>query len=76
MKDLIITIFGEYIPVSYQTTESLYDPSSGALISETVTDLIPSGAAGVDWTYVLGVLGFFVVLYCILRIIGSVINRV
>lgn len=62
MKDLIISIFGTYEPVS--VINSLGD-----------TEYL-QGMAGVDWPYVLGVLGFFVTLYCILRIIGGVISRV
>lgn len=62
MKDLIISIFGTYEPVS--VINSLGD-----------TEYL-QGVAGVDWPYVLGVLGFFVTLYCILRIIGGVISRV
>lgn len=75
MKDLIISIFGEYVPVTYQATEYVYDVE-GNVISETVSDIIAHGASGVDWTYVLGVFAFLVVLYSVLRIIGSVINRV
>lgn len=62
MKDLIISIFGTYEPVS--VINALGD-----------TEYL-QGVAGVDWPYVLGVLGFFVTLYCILRIIGGVISRV
>lgn len=62
MKDLIISIFGVYEPVS--------------VINALGETEYLSGMAGVDWPYVLGVLGFFVTLYCILRIIGGVISRV
>lgn len=62
MKDLIISIFGVYEPVS--------------VINALGETEYLSGVAGVDWPYVLGVIGFFVTLYCILRIIGGVISRV
>lgn len=75
MKELIASIFGEYAPITYETTEYLYD-TEGNVISETVSEVVASGASGIDWTYVLGVVAFLVVLYCILRIIGGVINRV
>ena len=65
MKSVIEAIFGTYVPVTY--TEYLPD---GTAIS-----VIPDGLGGVDWAYVLGVLGFFVVLYCVLRILGSVISK-
>ena len=69
MKDLIISIFGEYVPVTY---EHIYQ-----IGEDTITEhVIPAGLAGCDWTYILGVFAFLVVLYCILRIIGAVINRV
>lgn len=39
------------------------------IIDET-TGAIASGMAGVDWAYVLGVLGFFIVLYSAFRLLG------
>lgn len=33
------------------------------------------GAAGVDWTYVLGVLLFAICLYSFFRIVGAVIQK-
>lgn len=65
MKQLIETIFGTYVPVTY--IEYLPDGTSYSVI--------PAGLGGVDWAYVLGVLGFFLVLYCVLRIVGAVINK-
>lgn len=65
MKDVIETIFGEYMPIVYSTMDS----------EGNVLEVIPDGLAGVDWTYVLGVVGFFLVLWCILRIIGGVISK-
>lgn len=71
MRDLIISIFGEYSPVTYEVFE--YDPE-GTL--RKLCDCIPDGFAGVDWTYVLGVVAFLVVLYSIMRIIGGIITHV
>lgn len=65
MKQIIEAIFGTYVPVAY--TEYLSDG--------TPYSVIPAGLGGVDWAYVLGVLGFFVVLYCVLRILGAVISK-
>lgn len=65
MKQLIETIFGYYVPVTY--IEYLPDGTSYSVV--------PAGISGVDWPYVLGVLGFFLVLYCVLRIVGAVINK-
>lgn len=69
MKDLIISIFGDYVPVTY---EHIYIVGDDTIIE----NVIPAGLAGCDWTYILGVVAFLVVLYCILRIIGGVITRV
>lgn len=33
------------------------------------------GAAGVDWTYILGVLLFAICLYSFFRIVGAVIQK-
>lgn len=65
MLSLIESIFGTYVPVTYQ----VYDAATQAYES-----VIPSGSAGVDWPYVLGVLGFFLMLYCIMRLIGGVFH--
>lgn len=61
MKEIIVSLFGEYVPVSVVT-------DSGAI-------LYPSGAAGVDWAYVLGVLCFAIVLYSLLRFVGGLFRR-
>lgn len=62
MKDLILSIFGTYEPVS--VINSLGE-------TEYLT-----GMAGVDWPYILGAAAFIVTVYCVLRIIGGVISRV
>lgn len=64
MRTLIESLFGVYTPPTY--TE---------IVGETVQEVIPFGAAGVDWPYVLGVLAFLLVLYCILRIFGAVVSK-
>ena len=73
MKDLIISIFGEYEPITYQLTSLA---GSADDVYEVTNDVIPNGFAGCDWTFILGVVAFLIVLYCILRIIGGVISRV
>lgn len=65
-RELITSIFGEYQPLIQTLTDE-----NGVSV-----DYYVDGLAGVDWTYVLGVLGFFLVLYCVLRILGTVISRV
>lgn len=75
MKDLIQSIFGSYTPVTYVHEFAQWDVATEQYITMR-EEVIPAGLSGVDWTYVLGVLAFLIVLYCILRIIGGVISRV
>lgn len=75
MKDLILSIFGSYEPVTYEVTQGIYNADLGD-VNLITYDAIPSGMAGVDWPFVLGVVVFIVALYCVLRIIGAVISRV
>lgn len=67
MKDLIVEIFGEYEPVMTET----YIPYTidGEMFYD-VADVVASGAAGVDWAWVMGVLLFALVLYSLFRILG------
>lgn len=75
MKELIISIFGEYVPITYTHEFAQWDVATEQYIVMQ-EDVIPAGLAGCDWTYILGVVAFLVVLYCVLRIIGGVISRV
>lgn len=64
MKDLIVSLFGEYIPVTYE------------VIVDGVTQIvIADGVAGVDWPYVLGILIFVVVLSSVLRGLNGLLSR-
>ena len=60
MRDIIIQLFGVYTPVTY---------------NDGVNDIIPSGAAGVDWVFVSGVLLFALSLYCVFRIMGGIFKH-
>lgn len=61
MRDVIINLFGEYTPVM----TDIFNEAG-----EYVGSVVASGMAGVDWAYVLGVLGFFIVLYSAFRLLG------
>lgn len=61
MKDLIINIFGEYVPNSYSVTL----PDNGGYDT-----IIPDGIAGVDITWVAGFVLFALFMYCCFRLIG------
>lgn len=67
MKDLLIQIFGEYVPV---TTPQVVEETVEGVVSYDTIDVVASGMAGVDWVYICGVLLFGVVLYSLFRIIG------
>lgn len=67
LKELIINIFGEYTPITYDVLDD-----AGNVLYTAVAD----GMAGVDWPYVLGVLAWIVTLYCFLRILGGALSRV
>ena len=62
------SIFGVYQPNSYQSVVQLSDGTA------QIVEVVPSGAAGVDWQYVGGVFLFGVMLYCIFRLFGAVLK--
>lgn len=68
MRALIEQIFGTYTPIYTQEVVNIGG------VDQIITCIAP-GSSGVDWSYVLGVLGFFLVLWCVLRIIGAVISK-
>jgi len=67
MKDLIISIFGEYEPVMSQAIATTVEDG---YTSYDLVDVVASGAAGVDWAWVMGVALFAIVLYSMFRILG------
>lgn len=54
------SVFGTYTPPTY---------TDGGI------DIIPSGAAGVDWQYVAGIAIFLVFVVCIFKTIGKLISK-
>jgi hypothetical protein len=69
MKTVLDSIFGTYSPV--MTVIPVVD-GSGTVVSVPV---VAGGFAGVDWTYILGILLFGIVLYCVFRIFGAILSR-
>lgn len=67
MKDLIVRLFGEYTPVTYEVT--VMTDSADGIVSDTYS-AVASGLAGVDWEWLAGVLLFTIVLYSFLRLVG------
>lgn len=66
MRALIETIFGVYSPVM----TDIYNEAG-----EYVGSAVASGASGVDWTYIGGVVLFALVLYCFFRLLGVVLRH-
>lgn len=67
IKNIVFQILGDYTPVmtdSYTT--------DGAFLGTEVA----FGMAGVDWPFIAGCVLLALTLYCVFRIIGSVINNV
>lgn len=50
----------------------IYTPNTVTVNGETV---VLQGVASVDFTYLLTGIAFIVVIYCVLRMIGSFISR-
>lgn len=64
MKDILLAIFGAYIPLTAPTLTAT---------GEIVDAVIP-GLAGVDWPYLAGVVLFAIVLYCFFRLVGVLLK--
>lgn len=61
MRDIILSLFGTYNPVTYTDGNSVA--------------VIPNGVAGVDWVWLSGVLLFALTLYCVFRVLGGVFKK-
>lgn len=68
MKDIIISLFGQYEPVTWYETV-FTTAADGTVVTETY-EVVASGAAGLDWPWIMGVLLFAIVLYSLFRILG------
>lgn len=66
MRTLIEMIFGLYTPVMSDVFNDAGD---------YVGSVVASGAAGVDWTYIGGVVLFAIVLWCFFRLLGVVLRH-
>ena len=68
MKDLVVSIFGQYEPVMSQSAAVVTD-ADGLSYIETF-DIVASGAAGLDWPWIMGVVLFAIVLWSLFRLLG------
>lgn len=71
MRAFLESILGTYTPVTY--VHYVYDESYNVVES---TAYIPSGLAGVDWTFVFTGLAFLILLYSTLRILGGLLCKI
>lgn len=71
MKELLISLFGTYTPV---TTESIhYYTFNEEVYAETI-DMVASGAAGLDWPWIMGVVLFAICLWSFFRLLGILLG--
>lgn len=68
MKSLIVQLFGSYTPV--MTQELVPYTAADGTVAYQLVDVVASGAAGLDWPWIMGVLLFAIVLYSMFRILG------
>lgn len=68
MKELVTSIFGSYDPVMTQAFVTCTDAEGGTYVD--TFEVVASGAAGLDWPWIMGVLLFAIVLYSLFRILG------
>lgn len=68
MKELITTLFGTYTPV---TCDAVYTYVVEGQTYIDYYDVVASGAAGLDWPWIMGAVLFAICLWSLFRIIGS-----
>lgn len=71
LKAMIVTIFGEYEPV---TTTTAVTETVDNVTTTTLIDTVASGAAGVDYAWLAGVALFAILLYCVMRLFGGILK--
>lgn len=71
LKALVISIFGEYHPV---TTTALVSETVGDDVYQYCIETVAAGAAGVDYEWVAGVFLFGILLYCLMKLLGGVLK--
>lgn len=69
VKELIVSLFGAYTPVTYAVESVAADGST------VVNDVVASGFAGCDWEWITGVLLFAVVLVSFFRMVGVLLKH-
>lgn len=67
LRDFLISVLGQYEPVTYE----VYDVSA-----DSVSHIIPAGLAGVDWLYVGSLALLVIVVFCLLKCLGGLICKI
>lgn len=71
LKALIISIFGEYTPV---TTTSVVSETVGEEVNQYLIEAVASGSAGVDYEWIAGVVLFGILLFCLMKLLGGIVK--
>ena len=71
LKSMVTSIFGEYNPV---TTTSVISETVGDDTHQYLVETVASGAAGVDYEWIAGVVLFAIMLYCLMKLLGGVLK--
>lgn len=71
LKALVLSIFGEYTPVT--TTSTILETVDGETTT-TLIDVVASGAAGVDYAWISGVFLFGILLFCLMKLLGGILK--
>lgn len=66
MIDAFVNLLGGYNPPTYEVWNE---------VTQAYESVIPSGAAGVDWAFVLSGALVIVMLFCFMRILGGIFKR-
>lgn len=68
MKELLIALFGEYEPYVYENTYTLFNTNGEATGTAVTNSVLP------DFVWILGVCGFFLICFSVLRFLYNVIG--
>lgn len=71
LKGVVISIFGEYDPV---TTTAAVTETVDNVTTTTLIDVVASGAAGVDFEWIAGVVLFGILLFCMMKLLGGILK--
>lgn len=71
LKALVVSIFGEYAPV---TTTSVISQTVGNDTQQYLIETVAPGAAGVDYEWLAGVFLFGIMLFCLMKLLGGVLK--